>query len=149
MGGGHVSRPLPTPITSLAAERELPAAARASFDRRWSFFFIAELNGLADQRRLAAEEQDDERVLSIDCRFRRILASLAWAPRAALSGAHEFARENIDYPEDAWGSAIIIGALDQDVTHLAEWLATLTPEVQRELAGLQDLLVHLGVNHRL
>jgi len=130
-------------VASLAAARDLPQAKRRSFYRRWSFFFIADLNGLADQRRLAVEEQDYARVSTIEGRIRRIIASLAWEPTVALRGAYAFAREKIDYPEDAWGPALIIGGIEIDRKRFTRWFASLKPEAQHELAGLPDMLERL------
>jgi hypothetical protein len=119
-----------------SAPRVSPAKRFSSFDRRWGYFFIDDLNGLCDQRRLAIETQDHEQVALVEAKVGRILTSLAWNAENALRSAYEFARKRISYPEDAWGPALVIGALEPDRAVFPRWLQSLPPEVQQDLAPL-------------
>lgn len=121
-------------------KRRSPPGSRRSFDRRWASFFLAELNGLADQRRLALVEEDSARALAIEERVRRILRSLAWAPELALKGAYDFARHKMDYAEDAWGPALVIAALESQPDKVRQWLAELPQETRLELKDLAGVV---------
>jgi hypothetical protein len=126
----------------------LSAGRQRTFDRRWAFFLIDDLNGLADQWRLALGLRDESQIAGILARLRRLLSSLGWNAELALPAAYRFAREKVVYPEDAWGPALIIGSLDPDGERFSLWLQSLRPDVRRALEDVPSLVDRLASQGR-
>lgn len=121
----------------LASEKPI-----APFDRRWAYFFITELNGLVDQRRLALEQQEAPKVAATEARMRQVLRSLSWSPEIALRSAYEFARDRLEYSGDVWGPALVIAALGG--TAFIGWTEGLPRDCQQSLTQIGAVLACIG-----
>jgi len=128
-------------LESAFLERAFPHADREQFDRQWVEFHVDEINCLGDRIRFfqaqnAPDAQDG--IQRARARIAEILQVLRWNRELALRLTWETARRRPDFPEDVFGPAVILSALD-DAERVHAWLDTLD-EHQRAI------LVQTGVD---
>lgn len=116
---------------SLSEARLFPPAKRRSWERELVAFQIDELNGifdpLQDPPRTGPRRQ--ARFCEARARIDSILRVATWAPDVYLRHAWAIAKEVRPEPEDHFGAAILLLALNSDAAPMRSWLASLPANV--------------------
>ena len=130
-----------TPLGSAFLERALPSHERDSLRQEALVYFVEELNCHGDRLRFLARQPPDDRIAQqmeeIWIRCEDLIRALGWNAADAMRRTWRLLETPLPWPEDAFGPASILHALESDTARYRQWLAAL-PSAARE--AIQILL---------
>jgi len=126
---------------SLTATRALPESARATWRQTLIYQQIEDLNASFDH--LGEGGGAIRKVAAI---AGRIVRGARLVRATAIAAAWTFAKEELDRPEDAFGPAVLLLALDGESGQVRAWADALPARVTRRLNELAEAAPDLRVH---
>lgn len=120
---------------SLAVERGFPGRVRSELARDLVEQQLEELNGLGDRLRLAVDRGDRAQIERLRRRCLTVVEAMAWTKDLVLAATWPWAAGGGDMPEDSFGPAVVLLALEGDRVRVAAWLDGVDPGVRHLLAA--------------
>jgi hypothetical protein len=130
------ARQKPHAVGSLLLRRRFGPGPRRRAEQDWVFFLLEELNGLGDVLRFQQEMEGQEvRVADALARAGSIVEALGWQSDVALAHTWTFARQKLQFQEDAWGPNLVLERLEPNRGRLQAWRDALSVEARAILSG--------------
>jgi hypothetical protein len=134
------ARQKPHAVGSLGLRRRFAPASRRRAEQDWIFFLLEELNGLGDVLRFQQETEGQEvRAADALSRAGSIVEALDWQSDVALAHTWTFARQELQFQEDAWGPNLVLDRLEPNRWRLQAWRDALSVEARAILSGTPSL----------
>jgi hypothetical protein len=133
-------------MTSVRAARLVSPSRRRAWESELVRFQIDELNALYDGLTEAPTPSERRaRLARARLRIERIVRAAAWIPRIVTHAARAVVDAGFDEPEDAFGAALLLGALSAKDRRGHLWIDRLLRALPSEVvATLADLALEPG-----
>jgi hypothetical protein len=134
------------PLGSAFLERALPSRERDSLKQEALVYFVEELNCHGDRLRFLARQPPDDSIAQqmeeIWIRCEDLVRALGWNAEEAVRRTWRLLEAPLQWPEDAFGPAWILHALECDTARYRQWRAALPIAAHEAIQLLLDRVEH-------